>query len=115
MRVIVIAASTGFALMCGCVIHAMIYGSLLREGPILVDMPWGLVSLVDIYLGLILFSFWVLWREKLSLTGFCWTVSIISLGNMLSCVYILKACREAQGNMMVFWLGRNSGNLPADV
>ncbi|MFT5133774.1 MAG: hypothetical protein ACI9SC_002247, partial [Gammaproteobacteria bacterium] len=46
------------------------------------------------------------WREDFSLAGICWAVLIISLGNMLSCLYILKACRDAGRNMKKFWLGR---------
>ncbi|MFT7457877.1 MAG: hypothetical protein ACI909_000545 [Planctomycetota bacterium] len=106
LRPLVLVASAGFIIMAGFIIYAMMIGNLMTEGSTLLAMPWGMVSLVDIYLGLILFSLWVVWREDFSLAGICWAVLIISLGNMLSCLYILKACRDAGRNMKKFWLGR---------
>ena len=99
--------SIGFIFMFAFIAHAILIGNLTVEGRALIDMPWGRVSLLDIYLGLLLFSFWVLWREKFSIAGFCWSFLIIILGNLASCIYILKSCREANWEMKRFWLGRH--------
>ena len=97
----------GFGIMLVSIVYAVLNGDLSVEGPLLADMPWGRVSLVDIYLGLLLLSFWVLWREKFSFTGVCWAALIITLGNMVSCLYILKSLQQAQWNMNRFWLGKH--------
>lgn len=106
-----LASFAGFLIMAGTIIYALVSGSFWTEGPVLVDMPWGLVSLVDIYLGLLIFSAWVLWREQFSLIAGLWALLIIILGNMITCLYILKACWTADGDMVKFWHGSRVGKL----
>jgi len=110
-RPLIFVACLGFIIMSATILYALIFGNLSIEGPQLVDMPWGLVSLVDIYLGLVLFSLWVIWREEYSLIGLLWIILIIALGNMISCIYIIKACCQAQGNISKFWLGSQMSKL----
>ena len=106
LRVLTVLSTLGALVMFGFIVRAVVVGDFSNEGTILITMPWGLVSLVDIYLGLLLFSFWVLWREGFSKIGFFWVTLILILGNMLSCIYILKACDDAKGNINKFWLGQ---------
>ncbi|MFT5426314.1 MAG: hypothetical protein ACI9ZT_001255 [Gammaproteobacteria bacterium] len=101
----------GFFIMLSLVFYAAVYGDFLKEGSILTQMPWGLVSLVDIYLGLILFSSWVIWREENKRNAIIWALSILALGNMISCLYVLKAAYDSDGHIITFWLGKEkSGN-----
>ena len=105
LRLFLFAAGAGFIVMTGTIFYAISTGDLSVEGPALLEMSWGLVSLVDIYLGLILFSSWVLWREQFSLNGLAWVFFINTLGNMVSCLYVIRAAYLANGNMTRFWLG----------
>ncbi len=107
-RFVVFAAGAGFVIMAGTILYAALYGNFRTEGAALLEMSWGLVSLVDIYLGLLMFSFWVLWREQFSLPGLVWVLFIITLGNMVSCLYVLRACLLADGDMLKFWYGNQS-------
>ena len=105
LRFFLFAAGTGFIVMTGTIVYALSTGNFWTEGPALLEMSWGLVSLVDTYIGLVLFSCWVLWREQFQLNGFFWVILIIGLGNMISCLYILGACVQANGDMIRFWIG----------
>ena len=96
----------GFFIMSSFIFYAIAYGEFFAEGSVLTNMPWGIVSLVDIYLGLILFSSWVYWREQSLRSGSIWVLCILVLGNLISCLYILKAAYDADGNMNAFWLGK---------
>jgi len=98
----------GFLIMLFIICYALVYGDFFIEGPVLVDMAWGMVTLVDLYLGLLLFSFWVIWREENKTSALSWSVLILLLGNMLSCLYILKSFYESEGNMRRFWLGKRT-------
>lgn len=98
----------GLLTMLTVVCYALMYGDFFKEGAVLVDMAWGMVTLVDLYLGLLLFSVWVIWREKNKKTGLLWSVLVLLLGNMFSCLYVLKALYQAEGNMHRFWLGEHS-------
>ncbi len=101
----------GFFIMSSFIIYAVIYGDFFIEGSLLTVMPWGIVSLVDIYLGLILFSTWVMWRETDKRIASIWALSILALGNVISCLYILKVAYEAEGNIIHFWIGKErTGN-----
>ena len=108
IRFVILAAGAGFVIMAGTILYAVLHGNFRTEGALLLEMSWGLVSLVDIYLGLLIFSFWVLWREQFSIAALVWVFLIISLGNMVSCVYILRACLLADGDMLKFWHGNQS-------
>ena len=105
-----VIAYGGFLIMLTVVCYALAYGDFFIEGAVLVDMTWGIVTLVDLYLGLLLFSFWIICREENITIALSWSVLILLLGNMLSCLYILKAFYEAQGSMNRFWLGKQTNN-----
>lgn len=100
-----IIAYCGFFIMTSFIFYAMVYGDFFQEGAVLTSLPWGIVSLIDIYVGLVLFSSWVVCREENKSLAFCWAIAILSLGNAVSCIYILKAVYEAEGNITHFWLG----------
>jgi len=105
-----VIAYCGFFLMTSFIFYAIVYGDFFNEGAVLTSLPWGIVSLVDIYLGLLLFSSWVFWREENKSKASLWVISILTLGNAISCVYILKAVYESEANIFIFWLGkRNAG------
>ncbi len=101
----IVIACGGLLIMLTVILYALIYGDFFKEGAALVEMTWGMVTLVDLYLGLLLFSFWIMWREENKAIAFLWSLLVLLLGNMLSCIYIIKAVYDAEGNMMKFWLG----------
>ena len=104
----IVIACGGLLIMLSIIFYAFIYGDFFKEGAALVDMTWGMVTLVDLYLGLLLFSFWIMWREDNKVVAFAWSLLVLLLGNMLSCVYIIKAVYDAEGNITKFWLGERT-------
>jgi hypothetical protein len=46
----------------------------------LTSMPWGIVSLVDLYTGFTLFSLWIWFRERSQLAALAWTAAMMLLG-----------------------------------
>ena len=55
IRFVILAAGAGFVIMAGTILYAVLHGNFRTEGALLLEMSWGLVSLVDIYLGLLIF------------------------------------------------------------
>ena len=49
-------ALLGLLAMTAVLIYGFTAGDFLAEGSRLLEMPWGIVSLVDLYVGFILFS-----------------------------------------------------------
>ena len=64
MKIAKIIAALGVLAMTVAIGSAFINGDFGAEGAKLTAMPWGIVSLVDLYVGFILFSGWIIYREK---------------------------------------------------
>jgi hypothetical protein len=99
------AVATAAVVMAGALAYGAAAGDLWAEGGALVDMPWGLVTLVEVYVGLTLFACWVLWREASRLEAAAWLVAAALGGNIVSCAYVLLALRRSRGDAEAFWMG----------
>lgn len=64
MKMAKVIALAGLLAMTGILIYAFTSGDFSAEGTKLPSMPWGIVSLIDLYVGFILFSGWIVFREK---------------------------------------------------
>jgi hypothetical protein len=69
-------------------------------------MPWGIVSLVDLYVGFILFSGWIVYREKSAVRSVIWVILMMILGFWTASLYTLIALQASDGNWRRFWMGR---------
>jgi hypothetical protein len=105
MRFVRVLVLLGFLVMTAVLAWALVAGDIAREGAILTSMPWGVVSLFDVYVGFLLFGGWVLYRETSRARGALWVVGVLVLGNWLSCLYVLLALAAARGDARRFWLG----------
>ncbi|MGI9334298.1 MAG: DUF1475 family protein [Gammaproteobacteria bacterium] len=94
--------------MAAALAWGAVAGDLMAEGRALLRMPWGLVSLVEIYVGVALFGCWVYWREASAVRAGAWMVAVILAGNIVSCVYVVLALRTARGEAIRFWLGAHA-------
>jgi hypothetical protein len=80
-------------------------GDFWREGAVLTAMPWGVVSIVDVYAGGALFAGWIATRERSWPRTAAWVVAIVILGNFATALYALLAWRDSAGDPQRFWLG----------
>lgn len=95
----------GAAAMAAALYHGFSAGDFFGEGSQLAAMPWGIVSLVDLYTGFALFSCWIFYREKSPLVAAVWTVGMMGLGFFAGSVYAFLALRASRGDWRRFWLG----------
>lgn len=98
----------GVLAMSAVLIFAFSTGDFFAEGAILTQMPWGIVSLVDLYTGFALFAVWIFYRESSILTAIIWTVLLMVLGFFTGSLYMLVAALTSGGNWQRFWLGKNA-------
>ncbi|MDO9254401.1 MAG: DUF1475 family protein [Bacteroidales bacterium] len=91
-----------FTLACG-----FIAGDFFKEGSILFSMAWGKVSLIDVYIGFFLFSAWIIYREEKWATAVLWILSIMILGNFITCLYATIALYKSNYDFKQFWLGKH--------
>lgn len=83
-------------LMAGMLAYGFANGGGWSEVAQLVRLPWGAATFVDVYIGLLLFSGWVIAREKSRTTGLFWALAIVLGGNLVACLYALRALRQRE-------------------
>ena len=64
MKIAKIISLLGLLAMTAVLVYGFTVGNFGIEGGKLLSMPWGIVSLVDLYVGFALFSCWLVYREK---------------------------------------------------
>jgi hypothetical protein len=94
--------------MTAVLIYGFTVGDFFAEGSQLMSMPWGIVSLVDLYTGFILFSAWIIYREKSLLVAILWTIAMMVLGFFTASLYALINLYASQGDWKKFWLGKHA-------
>lgn len=91
--------------MTAAIAYGLTAGDFWGEGRVLMRMPWGVISVIDVYAGGALFAGWIAARERSALRTAGWVVAIFVLGNWATSLYALIALRTSGGDAELFWLG----------
>ena len=113
MRLAMVVCGLGAAAMAAVLVYGFTVGDFAGEGSRLLSMPWGIVSLVDLYVGFILFSGWIVYREASRVRAIVWVIAMMVLGFFAASVYAFLALRASGGDWRRFWLGRHAGPSPS--
>jgi hypothetical protein len=105
MRYVKVLAWIGVLAMGSILIYGFTVGDFTREGKDLLSMPWGIVSMVDLYIGFFLFSAWIIFREKSHLQAVIWVIFMMILGSFTASVYTLVALYQSKGDWKRFLMG----------
>ena len=108
MKIATAIAIVGLAAMTAVLGYAFATGDFSAEGARLTAMPWGIVSLVDLYVGFALFSCWIVFREKAWLPSIVWVILMMVLGFWAGALYTLLALRLSRGDWRRFWYGKRA-------
>ncbi len=106
MKIAKWVAAFGLLAMTAVLIYGFTMGDFFEEGRQLLSMPWGIVSLVDLYVGFTLFSAWIVYREKSVARSVVWVVLMMVLGFFTACLYTLIALNSSDGDWDRFWKGK---------
>jgi hypothetical protein len=109
MKIGKVVAALGVLAMTAVLIYGFTVGDFAAEGNVLLSMPWGIVSLVDLYVGFILFSGWIVYREESLVRSIVWVVLMMVLGFFTASLYTLIAFQTSGGDWKRFWMGRRAG------
>jgi hypothetical protein len=105
MNYVKVLAWIGALAMGGILIYGFTVGDFSGEGKELLSMPWGIVSMVDLYVGFFLFSAWIVFREKSRLQAGIWVVFMMVLGSFTASIYTLVALYRSEGDWKRFLMG----------
>ena len=108
MKIAKLIALLGWLAMTGVLIYAFTMGDFSAEGSKLLSMPWGIVSLVDLYVGFALFSCWIVYRERAVLPSVIWVILMMVLGFWTGALYTFLALQSSQGDWQRFWHGKRA-------
>lgn len=95
--------------MIGGLINAFVNGDFFVDGGALFDNPWGVMSLIDLYVGFALFSIWIVYRETTLWKTIIWVVTMMVFGFLTGSIYVLKALYESKGDWSVALHGVSRG------
>jgi hypothetical protein len=89
----IVTAALGLGLL-GAIIWASmnsgpLHGSLFDQGGVLLTLPWGVVTLVDLYVGFAFTAIIIMLAERTWLAGVLWALPILVLGNVWAAVWLL--------------------------
>lgn len=101
-------AWTGLVALSAALVYALVAGRFPADAASLITNPWGLATLVDVYVGFALFSCWIVWREKRTDRALVWVVLVLATGNIASSIYVLLALHESRSDVESFWRGARS-------
>jgi len=108
MKIAKMVAFLGVLAMATALIYGFTQGDFGKDGGELLRNPWGIVSLVDLYTGFILFSGWVFYRESSPVSAILWIILIMVLGFFAGALYTLVALYSSQGEWSTFWMGEHA-------
>jgi len=98
----------GLLVMTAVLIYGFTAGNFREDGAALLSNPWGIVSIVDLYVGFILFSGWIIYREKSALRSVIWVILMMVLGFFTGSLYTFIALQTSGGDWQRFWMGKRA-------
>ncbi len=83
-------------------------GNFFIDGGMILDNPWGIVSMVDLYVGFILFSMWIFFREKNLFSSIIWIIAMMMFGFLTGSLYVAIHLGKSKGDWNKFFMGWRS-------
>lgn len=106
MKFAKILSALGILAMTAVLIYGFTVGDFGSDGSKLLQNPWGVVSMVDLYTGFILFSAWIVFREKSFVRSLIWIVLMMVLGFFTASLYAYLVLNSSNGDWHKFWMGQ---------
>ncbi len=110
MKIAKLISILGVAAMTAVLVYGFVVGDFGEDGSKILQNPWGIVSLVDLYTGFALFSGWIIFREKSFLPSLIWVILMMVLGFFTASLYALIALYRSGGDWKVFWMGKRAND-----
>ena len=105
MKVAKAISLLGLIAMTVVLVYGFTVGNFREDGAALLLNPWGIVSLVDLYVGFILFSGWIIYRENSAVRSIIWVFFMMVLGFFTGALYTFIALQTSGGDWRRFFMG----------
>ena len=91
MTAIRTVSALGVAAMTIALIVGFTSGDFSGEGGQILDLVWGGVTLIDLYVGVSIIAAFVFWRERSIPISVAWLTGFLILGHWATALYVLVA------------------------
>jgi hypothetical protein len=91
MRTVRILSAAAVVVMIAAIAQGVAAGDFTEEGAAIWALPWGKVTLVDLYVGLVFFAAWIAFRERRPARVAGWWLALVVTGNLGAGLYVLLA------------------------
>lgn len=91
MTAIRTVSALGVAAMTIALIIGFASGDFSGEGGQILDLIWGRVTLIDLYVGVAIIAAFVFWRERSLPVSIAWLAMFVVLGHWATALYVLVA------------------------
>lgn len=85
VRVVAVVAT---AVMALTIVYGFLAGDFTADGGALLDLAWGRVTMVDLYLAFGAAWAWIAWRERSAAAAVLWAVLVAVLGSLAIWGYV---------------------------
>ena len=107
MKIALVVSALGVIAMTSVILYGFIVGDFSSDGALILGNPWGIVSLVDLYVGFILFALWVWFKESSLLVKVIWVVLLMTTGFLAGSLYVFISLIKSNNNWHRFFLGKH--------
>lgn len=111
MKIAKLIAWIALLAMIAALLNGFINGNFGEDGSALLANPWGIVSIIDLYAGFVLFSLWIAFREQSIWAAVLWIVLMMVLGFFTGSLYVLVMLYKSRGDWLWFFLGARKEKL----
>lgn len=111
MKIVKFVSFLGIIAMSLALIYGFGVGNFATDGALILANPWGIVSLVDLYTGFVLFSLWIILRESNLLLTILWVAAMMILGFFAGAVYVFIVAIKSKGDWATFFMGNRKSLL----
>ena len=108
MRTVRVVTAAMAVVMAATIVYGFASGDFGDEGGMILDLAWGRVTLIDLYVGLVLFGGWIVLRERGPI-ALAWLAGLVVLGNLAAAVYAFIVAMRSE-TVTGFLVGRHAND-----
>ena len=114
MKIALVVSALGVVAMTSVIMYGFIAGDFSSDGALILANPWGIVSLVDLYVGFILFALWVWFKESNIIIKIIWVILLMTTGFFAGSLYVFISVLKSDNDWHRFFLGKHAKELRSE-
>ncbi|MFZ4601172.1 MAG: hypothetical protein ACOYM8_01865 [Caulobacterales bacterium] len=66
-----------------------LHGDIWQQGGVILTLPWGVVAMLDLYVGFALMAMIMMLAERSFVIGILWALPMLALGNVWAAIWLI--------------------------